>query len=368
MFRPSAAGALAVAALLSGHPAFAHHPGSAGNSGGAGPAITIPATTMEQGHVAIFLLHEYTALGGLSDAALVAAAGRHEHAHSIGSIQSTGLGAAFGVTNDVTVAVRLPFVLRSDIREGTHTHVHGGGAVNSVTARGDSSGVGDATVLGQWRFFNNPAAGTEVALLFGFKLPTGATNVRDNQGELFEAEFQPGSGSVDGLIGAAFTQRFGPWSFDANVLYVAVRKGTQETNLGDRFLYNGAVSYRLFGPLGRGTGIAGVPTNAIYTHAGHAHRHDDGKMQSYAPEVPLPAQWALDAILELNGERHQKQTIEGLKDPNSGGHTVFLSPGLRASYGNFSGFISFGVPIVNDMNGLQSKPDYRLISGLAFAF
>ena len=368
MFRLSAAGASALAALFASHSALAHHPGSAGNSGGAGPAITIPATTLEQGHVAVFLLHEYTALSGLNDADLIAAAGKHLHVHSIGSIQSTGLGAAFGVTDDLTVAVRLPFVLRRNIREGTHAHDEDTGApINGVAARGDSSGIGDATVLGQWRFYNNPAAGMEVALLFGLKLPTGATNVHDNQGELFEAEFQPGSGSTDALIGAAFTQRFGAWSFDANVLYVAVQKGTQQTNLGDRFNYNAAVSYRLFGP-SRATGIAGVPTNAIYTHAGHTHRHDDGKMHSHAPEAPPPPQWTLDAILELNGERHQRQTIEGLKDPNSGGHTVYLSPGLRASYGAFSGFVSLGVPVVNDMNGLQSKPDYRLVSGLAFAF
>jgi hypothetical protein len=368
LFRPFAAGALAVAALHFPHSALAHHPGSAGNSGGAGPIVTIPATTLEQGHVAAFLIHEYTRLNELSDAVLIDAAGRHQHVHSIGTIQSTALGAAFGVTNDVTVSVRLPFVLRSDIREGTHTHVHGGAAVNTVTARGDASGVGDATVLGQWRFLNNAATATEAALLFGVKLPTGATSVRDRAGELFEAEFQPGSGSTDALIGAAFTQRFGPWSFDANVLYIAVHKGTQDTDLGDRFNYNAAVSYRLFGPVGRTASISGVPANATYTHSGHTHRHSDGKMHKHAPEAPPAPQWTLDAVLELNGERHARQRIEGLKDPNSGGHTVYLSPGLRASYANFSGFVSLGVPVFNDVNGLQDKPDYRLVSGLAFGF
>jgi hypothetical protein len=187
----------------------------------------------------------------------------------------------------------------------------------------------------------------KAALLFGVKLPTGATSVRDRAGELFEAEFQPGSGSTDALIGAAFTQRFGPWSFDANVLYIAVHKGTQDTDLGDRVI---------------------VPANATYTHSGHTHRHSDGKMHKHAPEAPPAPQWTLDAVLELNGERHARQRIEGLKDPNSGGHTVYLSPGLRASYANFSGFVSLGVPVFNDVNGLQDKPDYRLVSGLAFGF
>ena len=49
------------------------------------------------------------------------------------------------------------------------------------------------------------------------------------------------------LLGGAFTQRFGAWSFDANVLGIVAGRGTQDTKLGDRFLYNAAVSYRLVG-------------------------------------------------------------------------------------------------------------------------
>ena len=36
--------------------------------------------------------------------------------------------------------------------------------------------------------------------------------------------------------------------------------------------------------------------------------------------------------------------------------------------GGFSGFASFGIPIVNEMNGLQSKTGYRLFTGIAYAF
>jgi hypothetical protein len=47
---------------------------------------------------------------------------------------------------------------------------------------------------------------------------------------------------------------------------------------------------------------------------------------------------------------------------------VYLSPGLRVSYTNMSGFVSVGVPIVNDPNGLQSKPAYRVASGITLSF
>src|SRR6185436_15761309 len=84
-------------------------------------------------------------------------------------------------------------------------------------------------------------------------------------GETFEAEFQPGSGSWDGLFGLAFSQRLNSaLSFHANVLAIATGTGTQDTNLGNRFLYNAALSFRLFGE------GAGSPLDA-YAHAGHSH-------------------------------------------------------------------------------------------------
>jgi hypothetical protein len=62
------------------------------------------------------------------------------------------------------------------------------------------------------------------------------------------------------------------------------------------------------------------------------------------------------------------QKIAGVQDINSGGTTVLIAPGIRVSYGSVSGFVSVGLPVVNQVNGLQSKTDYRVISGLAASF
>ena len=59
-------------------------------------------------------------------ATLIAAASKHIHAHSIGTIRSASLSAAYGVTDDFTVSVRIPCVQRTDIREGHHAHLPGG--------------------------------------------------------------------------------------------------------------------------------------------------------------------------------------------------------------------------------------------------
>src|SRR4029078_8917195 len=154
------------------------------------------------------------------------------------------ISAAYGITNDFTVAVRAGGVRRSGISETAEDMLSGGhmGMMNAgdmtslmspdgINRRGNSAGFGDVTMLGQYRFHNNTQAGTSAAVLFGFKAPTGSTSQRDAFGNLFEAEFQPGSGSWDGLLGAAFSKRMGRWGFDVSGLYYLISTGTQNTNL-----------------------------------------------------------------------------------------------------------------------------------------
>ena len=43
-------------ALLIASSAFAHHPGGTSNTGGAGPIVTISASTLEAGHGAVAFL------------------------------------------------------------------------------------------------------------------------------------------------------------------------------------------------------------------------------------------------------------------------------------------------------------------------
>jgi hypothetical protein len=355
-------------------PAEAHHPGGGGNTGSGGAINTISADTLAEGMFAASIRYEFIRLGQLSDTDLLAAANRGTHAHSLRSIDSMSLSVAYGITNDLTLAVRASGVRRSDIREPGEDMLSGGhmGMMNSgemsslmsadgINRRGNSAGFGDVTMLGQYRFHNNAQTGTSAAVLFGFKAPTGSTSQRDNFGQLFQAEFQPGSGSWDGLIGAAFTKRTGRWAFDVSGLYYLISNGTQNTNLGDRFLFGTAVSYRLVGPVGSAKEVelheyCMQPRNQLQEHCLYHANHDHSDMK----KTP----YTLDLVLELNGEWHDKQRIAGIADPNSGGTTVYLSPGVRVGFDRFSSFVSFGVPVINQHNGVQSKPDFRILTGI----
>lgn len=348
--------------------AQAHHPGGGGGAGIAGPINTIPGTTLDQGQWVAGFTYEYTAFNSIGDAALAFYAGQHEHVHTLRTIQSPAISLSYGVTHDLTISARLPYVLRTDIREGSHSHLPGGGpALNEAVHRGDSDGIGDASFLAQYRILNNRAMGTEWSLLGGVKAPTGRTDVNDRNGVLFDAEFLPGSGSWDWSAGLAVSQHLsGRYSLHANVLHTWAGTGEQDTNLGNRFQYNLALAYRAVGTApqpGQASSRmnAGALPQPMY--------HGAGSVKDHHHEEPIRSSGlALDLVLELNGEWHDREKVAGAREDNSGGNVVFLSPGVRLSFDRWSSFVSFGVPIINDMNGIQADADYRITSGIAVSF
>jgi len=356
--RNSALVGAGIAALLATSSAHAHHPGGAGTVSNAGPIVTISAETLAKGQSAVAVMMEATRIAAFSDSQLVNSASKHVHAHSLDAILSATAAFAYGLTNDLTASLRLPYVARSDIREGDHAHIHGQGVINEAVHRGDSEGLGDLTAMLQWRFLHNRESGTQWALLGGMKMPTGETAARDRAGERFELEFQPGTGSWDWMIGLAATQPAGAFSLSANVLYVTTGRGDSDTDLGDRLHYNLAVSYRLLGTSGETRSRAGAMYHGPSTKASPAP-HDEPR------DTRSPV---LDLALELNGEWHDRQTIGGIPDPNSGGNVVYVAPGARLSVDRWSTFLSVGVPVVSNLNGVQAEPDYRVLSGLSVAF
>jgi len=41
---------------------------------------------------------------------------------------------------------------------------------------------------------------------------------------------------------------------------------------------------------------------------------------------------------------------------------------LRLSYDTWPSYVSFGIPVLNEPNGIQPEPSWRLITGMSFAF
>ena len=280
--------------------------------------------------------------------------------HSLKSIVVPSISIGYGVTSDLTLGVRLPYLANREIRE---TDTAGG----SYVERGGVYGIGDTTITATYRFLHEASAGFDAAGIIGVKVPTGRNDAQDKFGAAFETEHQPGSGSWDGVFGLAVSKQVGVFGLSGNVLYGLAGDGDRATNLGDRFSYGVGVSYRVWtGSLGGGSAMQlGADRPDGMMHHGGPHAHDgDGD----APHGNRAATLAVDLTLGINGDWHDQQTIAGVRDGNTGGNIVTVSPGLRVSNERTTTSVTVGIPLATSLNGIQSEPDWRLAAGFGVKF
>lgn len=73
-------------------------------------------------------------------------------------------------------------------------------------------------------------------------------------------------------------------------------------------------------------------------------------------------------LLEVNGERaSQDLRLDGV-DPDSGGHTLFLSPSLTFATKRFSAQLGTGIPIYQKLNGNQNQNQFFTLLILGWTF
>lgn len=321
--------------LLYSTSAIADHPTIAFGSEGVGAINTISATSLAVGSWAFGARTEIINNDEFSTEQLenFAASGL-EGVHSIDRIMNTSLSLSYGATENISISARLPYIKRENIRE---SELEGG--LPEAHTHGDSSGVGDLLLLAHYRV--QKVADLETSILLGIKAPTGETDIEDDDGVRFETEFQPGSGSWDFFLGASVSKSSGNFGYHANVLYNKTTEGSQSTEIGDAISYNAALTYRLND-----------------SHATHDHKHDSASDAN-------GLKW--DFSVELNGETRRKNKISNVSEDNSGGNTIYVSPGFRVSSEIISGFISYGIPVEEDQNGTQTDVDSRIIAGISLA-
>lgn len=327
-------------------PALADHVGPSGVGGGG--VNVVSADTLDEGAVALGLRVSYTRPEQRSDATLSALAGQHVHAHNTDYNLNGSLGLAYGITHALTLSVELPYVRRDHLREGVHSHA-GGVATNGVEALGSVSGIGDANVLARYRLVDSAAG--KFALIAGLKLPTGSTHEHSLGGERLETEHQPGTESWDPIIGAAFGGKAGPVVLAASGLYQFSGRGAQQTRLGDRAQIGLAISHR-FGP-------------PEHHHAESAEQDDAGSHH----HVTSHGHQSWDAFVELTGEWEGRQKIGGEIEQESGGKTLWLTPGARFNAASgFAAGLGLGVPLWQHIRASHPDNDYRLTLSVGQSF
>ncbi|GAB4255175.1 transporter [Deferrisoma sp.] len=300
--------------------AWATHPVLGGDSGkGAGPLVTPAAGNLGPGRGALDLQVDHLVFDTFGEGRLRRFAERDREVHDLESVTTYTLSASYGLGRFVTVHLGVPYVVRLGIEESEPP--------DEVHRHGDARGVGDAAGHLHVRLFGSEAWGIEATGILAVKAPTGQTRVRDREGERFEAEFQPGTGSWDVTAGAAVSQAYGPFSLHGSMRYTWVTEGTQSTDLGDRLNYD------------------------------------------FAFVVRVPPPLRVDLALEANGLWQAKERVSGEEDPDSGGGVLLVTPGVRFRlHPRFNAYVAAGFPVWQNLNGDQNEVRVRVLAGVGGAF
>lgn len=188
---------MAVMSALTTHSAIvsADHGSLGFGIGTASPIITQTGVTLPTGMWAGGIITQFSNFDSASDQKLLslknnAVDDAHGDVHSVNTLLIPSVFAAYGVTDDLTLGLRIPYVLRSGVRSPQDTDPS-----LAVDKLGDPSGFGDVSFFGQYRFFHSADNLNHASLVVALKTPTGRTGVQTNQGGNFETHHQPGGGA-----------------------------------------------------------------------------------------------------------------------------------------------------------------------------
>lgn len=237
--------------------------------------------------------------------------GHHVHNKTGETFYHLGLGRA--ISEEVTLSIEIPWVVRESL----------GVEHANLGVEETSEGIGDLNLIGAVRIYQQEQ--TAVRAVGGVKFPTGETDEADSTGTRFEPELQPGSGSYDVFGGGVFEHQLGRLILKGNATYTLKNEGEQDDEFGDVFSSSFFADYVL---------------------------------------NPDSEQFAAKAGLDLNYQYAGKDKRGGVKEHDSGGHTVLSGPSLTVEGANgMSVFANILFPVAQDLGGLHQELDYVWTAG-----
>lgn len=312
-----------------------HGPGTGGG------ATTIPAITLKSGTFSLGLRTELTEFESVSDSEFAdkaEKAGTHFDAVDRTFLHTVDIG--YGVTDDFTIGMSIGWFETNNFREAgfghgnghgdfVATHEGGGHGDEIEVLRADPDGITDLWLFSKYRFFRGPQG--HYAVLGGVKFPTGVDDRKNSAGEKVEPVEQPGSGSYDFLTGLAYSRWLTEnWTLDTNIQYILRTEGSRDFEIGDRMDWNLATAYQV------------IPRN------------------TYPNIAPVG---------EINVRYLFRDEEDGKKERNSGGTTVFLSPGVRIGITPRCGIgASISFPVFQNLLGEQQETDFKVAAGIGYSF
>ena len=241
----------------------------------------------------------------------------HDEVRTINRNYIAGFDYAFDA--NWGVGVQLPVVDRSH----GHIHNHMGGPIPEAWSFTE---IGDARLVGRYRFTPTQPQASAFGVQVGVKLPTGKIDVANGDGDVAERSLQPGSGTADAILGGFYSGPLGhhaTWFTDVN-LQVAL-SARADYKPGNRL---------------------GIDIGASY---------------------PMTGRVAL--LLQLNTLWKERDAGANAEPEDSGGTFVHLSPGVGVTLGaktQLYGFVQ--LPLYQEVNGVQLTADWSIAAGLSHRF
>jgi hypothetical protein len=219
----------------------------------------------------------------------------------------------------------LSFSLPIVNREHTHNfNAPSGAEVESW----NFSKIGDAQILGRYKLqADNKILPGRAGLIAGFSLPTGQTNVTNNQGQLAERTLQPGSGATQLIVGGTYRFKV-PGASAAWFSQLLIQAPLNEKN-----------NFK--------------PGKQINLDLGYLHQISD----------------TYGAMVQLNYDYKGRDSGSNSEPDNSGSRILSISPGLSVFLGRdwqVYGFVQ--KPLSQHVNGVQLTSDWALVFGASTKF
>jgi hypothetical protein len=250
---------------------------------------------------------------------------RHDEVSTLNQLTSFSLG--YGVSDFLSLDFILPFIHR----EHSHIHNHQG---EEIWQRWNFSGIGDMTLLANVFLFNDIEENSFINVITGIKIPTGVTDIVNQEGEEAEVTLQPGSGSTDFILGATYSRNlfsipmmsgsmYSTFPVTFNINYKLNTKGTDDYKFGNELLIHLSTAYR------------------------------------FIEKASL--------LLQVNAKFQNRADVGSTNEPreSTGGEWIFVSPGLKFYLSEaLSVYSYFQVPLYQSVNGIQQVAPYNLQFGI----
>jgi hypothetical protein len=306
---------------LSSALALAHHgPGTSG-----GGSSTISGETLKQGTWDLDLRTDYTKFKRFDQAEAEAHAATAGEFDAVDWSLVTSLSVAYGIVDDFQISATLGYYHASNFISAELDP-----DTNTVSSGTDNpSGLTDLWINPKFRVMKGKPG--NLAIIGGIKVPIGNDNQRLDNDELLEPSSQPGSGAWDFQTGLAYSRFLtSQLTLDASGVYT-FRTTHDDFKVGDRADFGVAIAYRL------------------------------------TEDIQSFPQWSIFG--ETNFVWVRKDKPEEGPNPNTGGSTLFLTPGARV---RFSPTVALTMapsfPVYQDLNGDQDKTTFKLAATLSVSF